>query len=595
MPYTILMVLSDILIDVLKNNLPVEASHTSPIFIGEIQKDLRLAVQNSIHKNSNQKNDSRCYYFLSDTPKDVELYLNSLPNKAYCVAICPYSMISARKYPLFRSDKHRHSVGINTIYLEPAGKLSFIKHIRIPLGSLIPNSSLSPYTLAIFQKNPRLSYKRYIQKTTILTGLRRLNERVSYRFKNSYLHDIYCSIARIIRSVLPIKLSVVDKLIPNDIYGRNLPANKKILIATGHLAFGGVEKVLLNIIAKLSSNGYNVVLCTTIWNENAWQSEFKKHCSQVINIPQIFGHTFPTKYHLAALKKIIHHTNPDIYFITNSELGYFALPSVKSSTHAVDLLHTYGTPSEKDAFLRISKPYDKYINIRVVISEFLKKYLISNYMVSDDKVKIIYNGLTNDIAPISNSVMELNKHITSSKKISYVGRLQKDKSPERLVYLAAECKEILNTNNAQIIVVGDGSMRSELETMASKLGVLNKEIVFIGYQQDIPSILSASTYTIITSNLEGVPMSVLESMQHGTPVISTAVGGIPEVINSDSGFLVPLNQETVIKDFKNTVAQALAISEHNYKNMQEICKKTVRDKFSNMPNEYLDLFNKIVK
>lgn len=580
--------LSLLIVDFLKNNLPSDAS-TKNIVIND-----DIGGFNDIYITDGAENGDKLTIFVhSNNASTLLNTLDKAPLGSYVVFISQQPILSHRSYLSGKLLYNKYSV--NTLFLEPAGKLSHVvvagKKISIPLGSKIPNTALSPYCFGIFHKT-NSPYKRYLSKSRLYTRISRVTERLVYKLKNSKANDIYNTLSRTVRACLPVSRRLIEDKTNFIVKGIHQPkGGPTILIATGQLAVGGVERVLLNIVSALPKD-YRIILCTTLWNSNDWHDTFLRHCDNVVLIPDLFGHGYPPIYHTALLKNLLKSIQPDIYFITNSTAGYESLTCKPNKTRAVDLLHTYGLPSEKDAFLRVSSPYDKYLSVRVVISQFLKKYLLDNYDIESSKVRVIYNGVK-DLDDDHIGSVDLPGQ-PDTKYITYIGRLQEDKSPDRLVSLAYRARSILEKYNAKILVVGDGNMRSELESQARQLGILGSRIAFLGYHKSIPSILKSSHYTLIVSNLEGVPMSVLESMQLGVPVISTAVGGIPEVINSSNGYLVKLNDKSIIDDLAKNLGQALALTNEEYKNMQYNCIKTIEDKFSSMEDTYNDLFESLV-
>jgi len=93
-------------------------------------------------------------------------------------------------------------------------------------------------------------------------------------------------------------------------------------------------------------------------------------------------------------------------------------------------------------------------------------------------------------------------------------------------------------NEVTLIIVGDGPERSNIINMAKTLG-LEKNIALLGKRQDIPEILNILDIFIIPSLNEGLPISMLEAMASGLPVIATDVGDIGKVINNEeNGFLI---------------------------------------------------------
>src|SRR5258708_6830687 len=92
---------------------------------------------------------------------------------------------------------------------------------------------------------------------------------------------------------------------------------------------------------------------------------------------------------------------------------------------------------------------------------------------------------------------------------------------------------------AHLVLVGEGDLRVELEEQARKLNVAGK-VHFLGLRSDIPDVLGAMDAFVLSSDYEGNPLSVLEAMASGLPIVSTAVGGVPNLFEArKEGFLVP--------------------------------------------------------
>ena len=91
---------------------------------------------------------------------------------------------------------------------------------------------------------------------------------------------------------------------------------------------------------------------------------------------------------------------------------------------------------------------------------------------------------------------------------------------------------------AHLVLVGEGELRANLEEQAKKLNVAGK-VHFLGLRSDIPDVLGAMDAFVLSSDYEGNPLSVLEAMASGLPIVSTAVGGVPKLFEAGSeGFLV---------------------------------------------------------
>jgi glycosyltransferase involved in cell wall biosynthesis len=90
-----------------------------------------------------------------------------------------------------------------------------------------------------------------------------------------------------------------------------------------------------------------------------------------------------------------------------------------------------------------------------------------------------------------------------------------------------------------LILVGDGEMRQEISSLVEELGI-SKRVLFTGLSSNVAQLLSASDCFVLSSDWEGLPLSVLEAMAGGKPIIATNVGGVSElIVQSENGLLVP--------------------------------------------------------
>jgi len=98
----------------------------------------------------------------------------------------------------------------------------------------------------------------------------------------------------------------------------------------------------------------------------------------------------------------------------------------------------------------------------------------------------------------------------------------------------------------RVEVAGGGPCLEELQQLAADLGVADR-IVFLGEVRDIPSLLARARLFVLPSRSEGIPLTVLEAMACGLPVVATRVGGLPEVVEDEvTGLLVPAADPTAL-------------------------------------------------
>lgn len=121
--------------------------------------------------------------------------------------------------------------------------------------------------------------------------------------------------------------------------------------------------------------------------------------------------------------------------------------------------------------------------------------------------------------------------------LGVVGLLRPQKAHETLLrataLLAPEWPAL------QVLIVGDGPERARLERIVDELGV-HANVRFVGLRTDIPDVLAALDIAVCCSDFEGSPLSVLEYMDAGLPVVATRVGGLPDLVDPGvTGLLVP--------------------------------------------------------
>jgi glycosyltransferase involved in cell wall biosynthesis len=124
----------------------------------------------------------------------------------------------------------------------------------------------------------------------------------------------------------------------------------------------------------------------------------------------------------------------------------------------------------------------------------------------------------------------------SSFVIGIVARVTPSKGHQLLIEVFARMRTKIA--NAMLLIVGDGIGLSEVKAQVGRLG-LNSPVRLMGERQDVPTILAAMDVFCLPSETEGMPMTILEAMAAGLPVVASNVGGIPELVEEGrTGFMV---------------------------------------------------------
>jgi glycosyltransferase involved in cell wall biosynthesis len=139
-------------------------------------------------------------------------------------------------------------------------------------------------------------------------------------------------------------------------------------------------------------------------------------------------------------------------------------------------------------------------------------------------LEIIYNAAG---FPEKSSSCELS---LKQPALILVGRLTKVKRVDLALHAFHQyINDIAPQENSYLYVVGEGPERANLERLSKELQ-LSERVEFLGFREDAPQLIQAARVLLLSSDSEGLPTVLLEAMQSRIPVVSTAVGGIPEVL-----------------------------------------------------------------
>ena len=199
-------------------------------------------------------------------------------------------------------------------------------------------------------------------------------------------------------------------------------------------------------------------------------------------------------------------------------------------------LHSTGWP---DVIGRLNRALTPITDGFIAVADSHGDHLLAKEGFPADKVYVIPNGVdTNRFAPLPDTA-SIRAEICVGQAdpvVTIVAALRPEKNHE--LFLDAAAHVVKRVPNAKFLVIGDGPRREPLEQYAAGLGIVSS-VRFLGTRDDIPRLLSTSDVFALTSHNEAKPISILEAMSAGKPVVATNVGSIKEaVIDGETGYLV---------------------------------------------------------
>jgi len=308
-----------------------------------------------------------------------------------------------------------------------------------------------------------------------------------------------------------------------------------ILHITNQLDVGGITSYVFSLAKGLKRKGHNVYIASS---GGQLLDRFIEEGIEFIPIPILTKSEVSPKILASMFKllKVIKQNHIDIIHAhsrTTQVLG--CLLGRMTQARYISTCHGFF----KMRFSR--RMYHCWGQRVIAISEPVKTYLIRDFKLKEDEVKLIYHGINMEHfkGDLKDNAREQKKKLgltASGPVIGITSRLADIKGHSYLIQaMPAILKEF---PGAQLFIAGEGKMNKELEGLTRELG-LQKNVLFISSCVKIEDALSVMDLFILPSLQEGLGLSLMEAMAVGLPVIGTNVGGIKDLIRHNiNGLLV---------------------------------------------------------
>lgn len=301
------------------------------------------------------------------------------------------------------------------------------------------------------------------------------------------------------------------------------------LIAPAH--FGGAERVVLNLADAIDRSRFNLVVGSFV-NARFRQNEFVTRMEEkgIPNTVFWLRRTLDLD-NIPRLVRFIRSANVGIVHTHGYRADIVGLIAARlSRCPVVATVHGF-VPI--DARLRLYEQCDRFalrfFDRLLPVSDQICRVLTASG-VRQERMTTIRNAVTaegDNHGGVPGPSFEVRKY-DGEFLIGIVGRLSPEKNIPGFLEVARELSG--KYDHLRFVVVGDGPERDCLKGLTMSLG-LDGKVKFTGFIDRMEDVYSCLDMLVIASSTEGIPLTVLEAMKHGIPVVSTAVGGIPEVID----------------------------------------------------------------
>ncbi len=316
----------------------------------------------------------------------------------------------------------------------------------------------------------------------------------------------------------------------------------KIRIASLAKAYGGKITSIDDLVVSLDRDRFEVVFIflrnpgeAPTWMEQAGYKVF--HLSRRGDI-RIFR--FSSLFKLA---RILRSNNVDVLHCHNHKANLYGVLAGALARTPVIIAQLHGLGRARNVYRKLANliVFRRANRILSIAQAVQQDILATNWRVPAEKLSILEDSVDYERFAHCQVSREQSRQLlgvpSDAVVFATVGRLTPTKG---LPYLMeAFCKVREQLPRAHLVLLGDGHARGELERQAAATPH-GKAIHFLGHRDHIEQFFKGMDVFVMASLAEGVGRALLEAMAAGVPVVSTRVGGIPEVINEPSvGFLVP--------------------------------------------------------
>ena len=245
---------------------------------------------------------------------------------------------------------------------------------------------------------------------------------------------------------------------------------------------------------------------------------------------------------IPALKKVISQRRPDIV-VSHSVKSHFLLwrSHISRRLPWVAFHHGYTSTDRK---MRVYNRLDRWslpVADRIVtVCHAFARELSQTTGIAVDEISVLHNSIQAQLPPPQTDVRALRSRFgiaDDESLVLAVGRLSKEKAHVDLIAAFNLLCETSPEAKGKLLIVGDGPERGRLQAAADSSGC-REQIVFAGQFSDVWPLYFAADVFALPSHSEGSPNVLLEAMVAGIPIVATAVGGVPEIVEDNKSALL---------------------------------------------------------
>jgi glycosyltransferase involved in cell wall biosynthesis len=315
---------------------------------------------------------------------------------------------------------------------------------------------------------------------------------------------------------------------------------------------GGAERFTMHVVARLDRDRFDRTICATRATGSFWPGDTRAEALAELDQAgvRVLELGREGRFDLAAWRPLVRVLRRERVQILHAHMfgsSVWGALLAQLVRVPVVVVHEHGTPFEVERgrlFLErnlLGRAADAY----VAVSEHDQRKIVDRG-VPAERTFVLPNGISTPVVDETKDVRAELGIAADAPVVGAVGLQRREKAYDVLLRAAAVARERIPA--LRVVLVGDGVMRNELVRLTGELG-LDDAVVFAGVRVDVPEVLRSFDVAVNSSHSEGSPLSVMEYMEAGLPVVATRVGGVPGIVRDGvDGVLVPPNDPAAMGD-----------------------------------------------
>ena len=253
---------------------------------------------------------------------------------------------------------------------------------------------------------------------------------------------------------------------------------------------------------------------------------------------------------ISKMRKIIKAYQPDVIHTHRYVLPYAFLASMGFKAKRVHTVHSVAQKEQTKVGKNINRVLFRYFNVvPVALSKEIQRTIQEVYGLPDNRIPVVFNGID-----LSRCIVKESYARKDTFTVLHIGRFMDVKNHELLLRSFARFKG--QHSDARLQLLGDGELKENMMQLAGQLNITDA-VEFAGLQSNVYPWLHNADVFILPSKFEGMPMTLIEAMGTGLPIIASNVGGIPDMLSSQKeALLIEPKEEKIIEALEMVYSDA---------------------------------------